>query len=49
MKFILIWGHLCLLTQETENSSERKHMEEGRSEHSVCVFSVHLRLLLAAC
>ena len=49
MKFILLWGHLCLWTQETENSSELKHLEEERPEHLVCVFSINLKLFLAAC
>ena len=49
MKSILFGGHLSLLIQETEDSSELKHLSGERSGRLVCVFSTNLKLFLAAC
>ena len=49
MKFILFGGYLCLLTQETEDSSELKHLSGERSGRLGCMSSMDLQLFLAAC
>lgn len=49
MKSILFGGHLGLLTQETEDSNELKHLSGERSGRLVCMFSANLKLFLAGC